>query len=182
MLHLLNIWFSSSPCVHVPDGTTLGWMIINMKNTVSARAEITVPERTRAGAGRGEGAEVPAVREKQSSAPQGRSCSCSQLAPPDWGLLEKELVPGFIPAPCPRGRSGAVSLLAEPSPLTWGDGNLLGAGGGQPERGLANPAPGSQPWGVRPVGCGGAGGSGGQHGSGIGLLGEKRTAGPRAVG
>lgn len=68
--------------MHVPDGTTLGWMIINMKNTVSARAEITVPERTRAGAGRGaQGVEVPAVREKQSSAPQGRSCSCSQLAP-----------------------------------------------------------------------------------------------------
>lgn len=39
----------------MPDGTTLGWMIINMKNTVSARAEITVAECTRAGAGRGKG-------------------------------------------------------------------------------------------------------------------------------
>lgn len=43
------------PCVHVPDGTTLCRMIINMKNTVSARAEITVAEYTRAGAGRGKG-------------------------------------------------------------------------------------------------------------------------------
>lgn len=83
-------------CVCVPDGTTLGWMIINMKNTVSTRAEISVAECTRSRAGR-EMWQKFQLWEKQSSASQGRSWSCFQLAPPaQVGPLGKEVAPAYL--------------------------------------------------------------------------------------
>lgn len=125
----LNIWFSSPLCARVPDGTTLRWLIINMKNTVSARAEITVAEYTRAGTGGGKGQKFqlwekskvliswellplfPIISRWQGDVGPQEKKARSWVWPP-W-LWGHDCNPSILP----EGRVGTISVLAEPNPV-----------------------------------------------------------------